>query len=131
VFEFILIFLLVLALSLLIAGLALRKSDAFPAAVLGLLPILIMQVAFRWSTHANVQACLESACASAGLPADCGIAEFGCTEWSGLSLAVFTIAGIAHLILYTIGFVVLVIIRSRRRSSTGIPRPPGNDQMVD
>jgi hypothetical protein len=128
--EFGLIVLLVLALSLLIAGLALRKTDVLLALVLGLLPLLIMQVAFRWSTNAGIQTCMQSACASAGLPADCNVAEFGCSEWSGLNLAMYTIAGVAQLILFSIGFGVMLIIHARRRSSAAAPHPLRNDQTA-
>ena len=94
-FEYTLIIVLVLVLSLAVAGLAIRKAHPVLAVTFGLLPILIMQIAFHWSNYTSLQACLESACESAGLPADCGVSEFGCGEGSGLTAAMLIMTGIA------------------------------------
>jgi len=125
--EFTLVVVLVLVLSLVIAGLVIRKSDSVTAALLGLLPILIMQIGFNVSENASVQRCLESACASAGLPPDCNVGEFGCNEWSGLSRAMVMIAGIAQSIFFFIGYFIILAVRSRRNAAANTPHPPRDD----
>ena len=97
--EYTLIVVLVLALSLAVAGIAIRRVHPLLAATLGLLPMLIMQIALQWANSASFQACLESACASSGLPSNCGVGEFGCGEGYGLSMAALIMVGIAVAIL--------------------------------
>ena len=128
--EYTLIVVLVLALSLAVAGVAIRRVHPLLAATLGLLPMLIMQIAFQWANSASFQACLESACASSGLPANCGVGEFGCGEGYGLSMAALIMVGIAQLIIYSIGFIPIWVIHSRRIAATGTARYPAGDQTV-
>ena len=115
-----LIALSVLALSLALAGLFIWRSRALLGTILGLLPVAVMELAFRWSIDACVRWCIDSACASAGLPAGCEIAEFGCTEGSGMAFFLFVAAGIADLALYLVGVAAISVIRSRR-----YPKAPG------
>ena len=128
--EYTLIVVLVLALSLAVAGVAIRRVHPLLAATLGLLPMLIMQIALQWANSASFQACLESACVSSGLPADCGVGEFGCGEEHGLSRAALIMVGIAQLIIYSIGFIPIWVIHSRRIAATGTAHHPAGDQTV-
>lgn len=112
--EIIILSLVVLTISLVIAGSLMARSKALLGVILGALPIALMVFLTRWSIQANVNRCLVEACASASLPAGCGIAEFGCTEWSGLGLALITIAGLVDLILYVIGLIVIAVVQSRQ-----------------
>lgn len=125
--EYSLIVALVLALSLAVAGVAIRRVHPLLAATLGLLPMLIMQIAFHWANSASFQACLESACVSSGLPSKCGVGEFGCGEGYGLSMAALIMTGIAQLIIYLIGFIPIWVIHSRRIAATGTERHPAGD----
>jgi hypothetical protein len=104
----------VLALSLAIAGFLMARSKAMLGIILGTVPIALMVLLVRWSIQADIARCLEDACISSSLPSGCGIGEFGCTEWSGLGLAVITIAGLVDLVLYIIGLVVIAVVQSRR-----------------
>lgn len=45
----------------------------------------------------------------AGQPPDCQIAEFGCTEWSGLSRFIYFAVGIVDLVVYMIWGVILLL----------------------
>ena len=106
--------LLCVLVCLLIAGTLIRRSKTVLGLALGLLPIGVMEAVYHLSLQASIRGCLESACLSAGLPAGCEIAEFGCTERSGLSVFLFWAAGAAALALYAIGAIVLVVVEGRR-----------------
>jgi hypothetical protein len=82
-----------------------------------------MEAIYHLSLQASIRRCLESACLSAGLPAGCGIAEFGCTEWSGLGFFMLWAAGVSALVLYAIGVTILAVVEARRWSVVN-PWPP-------
>ena len=111
--------LLCVLVCLLIAGNLIRRSKTALGLALGLLPIGVMEAISHLSLQASIRSCLERACLSAGLPAGCEIAEFGCTEWSGLSVFLFW----AALVLYAIGAIVLVVVEGRR-PLIALPWPP-------
>jgi hypothetical protein len=111
----------VLAVSLVIAGALIARRKAWLGALLGLLPIALMEVGFWLAMNASIKQCIDRACASAGLPPGCEIAQFGCTEWSGLSYFLFIVAGIADVFLYLLGVIAIAIVYSRRRATTGGP----------
>ena len=115
--------LLCVLVCLLIAGNLIRRSKTALGLALGLLPIGVMEAISHLSLQASIRNCLERACLSAGLPAGCEIAEFGCTEWSGLSVFLFWAAGAAALVLYAIGAIVLVVVEGRR-PLIALPWPP-------
>ena len=104
----------ILALSLAIAGFLMAREKALLGIILGTVPIALMVLLVRWSIQADIARCLKDACTSAGLPAGCTIAEFGCTEWSGLGLALIMVAGLADLVFYIIGLIVIAVVQSRR-----------------
>jgi hypothetical protein len=104
----------VLALSLAIAGFLMARAKTLIGIILGVVPIALMVFLARWSIQANITRCLEDACTSAGLPAGCGISEFGCTEWSGLGLALIAIAGLVDLVLYIVGVIMIAVVQYRR-----------------
>jgi hypothetical protein len=104
----------VLALSLAIAGFLMARSKTLLGIFLGSLPIGLMVLLVRWSIQTSINKCMVAACVSANLPAGCGIGEFGCTEWSGLGLAMIGIAAVIDLVLYIIGVIVIAIVQSRR-----------------
>jgi len=113
--------------SLVIAGSLIRRSKTALGLALGLLPIGVMEAISHLSLRASTRNCLERACLSAGLPAGCEIAEFGCTEWSGLSVFLFWVAGAAALVLYAIGAIILVVVEGRRPLIASPWPPPGPD----
>jgi hypothetical protein len=101
------------ALSVVIAYLLIRRRNVLLGLVLGLLPIAIMEFAYNWSLDSSIHRCIASACASAGLPPDCTIAEFGCTEWSGMSRFLFFAAGVLSLGVYSVGAGTIAILHHR------------------
>lgn len=115
--------LLCVLVSLLIARGLIRRSRTVLGLALGILPIAMMEAISQLSLRSNIHACLERACLSAGLAPGCVIAEFGCTEWSGLAYFMFWAAGVAALVLYAIGATVLIVLEARRWSIAN-PWPP-------
>jgi hypothetical protein len=73
-----------------------------------------MEAGFHLSLQQSIRRCIDDACASAGLPPGCEIAEFGCTEWSGLSVFVFWAVGAIALVVYLLALVVIAVVRKRR-----------------
>ena len=121
--------LLCVVVSLLLAGSQIRRSRTALGLALGLVPIAVMEAIFHLSLGASIRRCLERACLSAGLAPGCAIAEFGCTEWSGLSTFLFWAAGLAALVLYAIGATVLAVAEARRWSIVNPwPRPDPTDE---
>ena len=120
--QYILITVLTLVLSLAIAGFAFSKTRPILAVSFGLIPLLIMQIAFRVYNYTSMQACLKSACESAGLPANCFGPEFGCREGNGYVLAMLTLTGMIQLIIYFLGLIPIWIVHSRR-SAAGSTHP--------
>ena len=112
--KFALVAILVLALSFAIASFAIQKTSLARTAIFGLLLILVMLIAFYSSNYSSWQACLRSACESAGLPADCSVSEFGCGEGYGPAVAMLVITGIIQIIIYFIGLIPIWFIHSRR-----------------
>jgi hypothetical protein len=108
----------VLAVSLVIAGALIATRKTWLGVFLGLVPIALMEIGFWLAMDASIKRCIDRACASAGLPPGCEIAQFGCTEWSGLSYFLFIVAGIADAFLYLAGVIAIAIIYSRRRATT-------------
>jgi hypothetical protein len=106
--------LLCVLVCLLIAGALIRQSKTALGLALGLLPIGVMEAIYHLSLQTSIRSCLERACLSAGLPAGCDRIEFGCTEWSRLSVFLFWAAGAAALVLYVIGAIILVVAEGRR-----------------
>jgi hypothetical protein len=109
--------LLCVVVSLLLAWNLIRRKKTLPGVIWGLVPIAMMEAIFQGTLQLRIHRCLESACLSKGLPADCGLTEFGCTEWSGLAVFMFWAAGLAALVLYGIGAAILAA-RARRRPPT-------------
>jgi hypothetical protein len=105
--------LVVLTVSLVIAGSFMARSKTGLGIFLGVLPIPLMVVITRWSIERSIERCMEEACASSGLPDGCAMAEFGCNEWPSLGLALINIAGVALIILYFIGVIIIAVVRSR------------------
>jgi hypothetical protein len=109
----------VLALSLIIAGALCARRKTWLGVFLGLLPIAVMEVGFWLALGASIQQCIDRACATAGLPPGCEIAQFGCTEWSGLSYFIFIVVGVVDAFLYLLGVIAIVVIYARRRAANG------------
>ena len=122
--------LLAVLVSLVIARSLMRRSKTALGLALGLVPIAVMEAIDHPSLQASIRRCLDSACLSAGLPAGCEIAEFGCTEWSGLGFFMFCAAGVAALVLYVIGVSILAVVEARRWSIVHPwPRPDPADKV--
>ncbi len=123
-FSIALIALGVLVVSIVIAAALASRNRGGLGAVLGLVPLALMEAAFHGSLYLSIHRCLASACASAGLPPGCTIAEFGCTEWSGLSAFIFWAAGAAALAIYLVALLVIAVLR-KGRAPYGGPEEDG------
>jgi len=106
--------LLCAAISLLLAWSLIRRRKTLQGLILGLAPIAIMEAIVQGALQFRIQRCLEEACLAKGLPADCGVIDFGCTEWSIPSALMLWGVGLAALVLYAIGAVILTL-RARGR----------------
>jgi len=108
------------ALSTLLAWLLIRRGKRLLGVVTGLAPIGIMEAIMQAALHFRIQRCLQEACVAMGLAADCGLTEFGCTEWNILSALVLWAAGVVALGLYAIAVAILVAgARRRSQPATG------------
>jgi hypothetical protein len=116
--QFILVSLAVACISLILAYLLIRRRKTFFALLIGLVIIGAFQVYLHLSLASSIQACIDRACASAGLPPGCHQAEFGCTEWSGLSVFIYYIAGVAQVIVFAIGFGIMAFLASRKSGAS-------------
>jgi hypothetical protein len=113
----------VLGLSLAIAYILMNRSRPWLGIALGLLPIVLFEAILHWQLDASIRACIDHACASAGLEPGCTLAEFGCTEWSGLSRFIFWVAGMADAVLYFVGVMVIAVAQSRRSKNAADQTP--------
>jgi len=86
-----------------------KRNKTILGVILALGIIALVELILQWTVSASIQDCLRRACASAGQPPDCQIAEFGCTEWSGLSRFIYFVVGIVDLMVYIIGGVILLL----------------------
>jgi len=86
-----------------------KRNKTILGVILALGIIALVELILQWTVSASIQDCLRRACASAGQPPDCQIAEFGCTEWSGLSRFIYFVVGIVDLMIYIIGGVILLL----------------------
>jgi hypothetical protein len=117
--QIVLISLLVTALAILTAYQFIHRSRVFWGLLLGLVPIGLMEIFFHWRLDISLRKCIDSACASAGLPPGCEMAAFGCTEWSGMSVFIFYLAGLLSLALYIIGAGTMAILLIARKRKVG------------
>lgn len=128
--TYILVVVLVLALSLVVAGLAFGKLSPARAVILGILPILGMLVFFQCSNNMQLQECLARACVSQGLPPDCTVGEFGCGEGSGYVVALLMLTGLGQLIIYSLGVIVIWVVHSHKSATVDNARHPSGDQTI-
>jgi hypothetical protein len=112
--DILILSLVVLTISLVIAGFLMAKEKALLGIILGALPIALMVFLTRWSIQRSIERCMERVCVSSGLPVGCEMAEFGCNEWPSLGLAFSNIAGVMDLVLYIIGIIVIAVVQFRR-----------------
>ncbi len=120
-YQFLLISILFVGVCLILAYLLIKRRMAIIAILLGLLALGGYQFYLQRSLDSSIQACIERACQSAGLPPDCPEAQFGCTEWSGLSAFVFYITGFAQVIIFTVGAGIMAFLASRQRRDRSSP----------
>jgi hypothetical protein len=100
---------IVTGLALAITSQFAKRNRTILGVILALGIIALVELILQWTVSASIQDCLRRACASAGQPPDCQIAEFGCTEWSGLSRFIYFVVGIVDLVLCIIGGVILLL----------------------
>jgi hypothetical protein len=114
--QFILVSLAVACICLFLAYLLIKHRKTIFAILTGLVIIGVFQVYLHLSLDSSIRACIDRACTSAGLPPGCPQAEFGCSEWSGLSIFLFYIAGIVQVIIFAIGTGIMIFLASRKES---------------
>jgi hypothetical protein len=115
---------IVTAVTLALTSQLARRNHLILGVVLALAVIFLVELLLQWTVTAGVQDCLRRACLSAGQPPNCQIAEFGCSEWSGVSRLIYWAAGALDLVAYLIGGIVLVIRAYRKKS-----RPSENSSV--
>jgi hypothetical protein len=91
-----------------------RKNKPVVAVLVGLVLVAAVEVYLQASLQWAVHRCIERACASAGLGPSCQAAEFGCTEWSGVSAFMFLVIGLLDAVAFSVAAAVM-IVRERRR----------------
>jgi hypothetical protein len=111
--DILILSLVVLAISLIIAGSLMARSKALLGITLGFLPIPLMVFLGRWSIQRSIERCIQEACASTTSSPECDYAQFGCTEWPSLGLALLDISGVALIALYIIGVIIIAVVQSR------------------
>jgi hypothetical protein len=120
--RFLLVSLAVVCVCLFLAFLLIKRRKTFFAVLIGLVIIGVFQGYLHYSLDSSIQTCIDRACASAGLPPGCPEAEFGCTEWSGLSVFLFYIVGIAQAVIFIVGAGIMALLAARKAG--GSSRPP-------
>jgi hypothetical protein len=113
--------LLPIAASLGIASLLIRRKRSALAILSGLGLIVLVEGLFQASLQWAVDRCIQRACAAGGLGPSCEAAQFGCTEWTGISALIILLIGLLDGIVFLAGAVVLVLLERRR------DRPPHSD----
>lgn len=113
--QFVLVALAIPGVCLVLAQLLSNRRQTWIAVLIGFVAIGVYQVYLHRSLDASIQSCIERACAAAGLPPDCLEAEFGCTEWSGLSVFLFYVAGIVQSIIFAVGVGIIAFLAARKR----------------
>jgi hypothetical protein len=111
----ILVSLTIVIICLLVAYLLINRRMTILAVLIGLLTIGIFQIYLHRSLDSSIQACIDRACMSAGLPPDCPEAQFGCTEWSGLSVFFFYVTGMVQVIIFIVGAGIMAFLASRKK----------------
>jgi hypothetical protein len=91
-----------------------KRGELLVGFVVGLLPLGIAEIGYNLYLSANIQRCMQEACASAGLPPGCNVGDFGCNEWSGLARALVFIAGLLCLVLYAVIVGVMAYLMRRK-----------------
>jgi hypothetical protein len=121
---------IVTAVTLVITSQLAKRNQAILGVVLALCLIALVELILQWTVSAGIQDCLQRACASAGQPPDCHIAEFGCTEWSGLSRFIYMAVGVVDLAAYLIGGVIVLLAVRRRRNNPPPEEPTAVEDRV-
>jgi hypothetical protein len=106
--------LVVLTVSLVIAGYLMARAKTLLGVILGALPIPLMVLLTRWSIQSSIERCLAEACAASKLSEECNFAQLGCTEWPSRSLALLNFSGVAVFVLYLLGVLLIAVVRSRK-----------------
>jgi hypothetical protein len=118
----------VTAVALVITSQLAKRNHAILGVVLAIAVIALAELFMQWTVTANIQDCLQRACAAAVQPSDCYAAEFGCSEWSGMSRFVYFAGGVVDLVAYLIGGVMLFLSRRRKRNHLATQEPEAVDE---
>lgn len=113
-YRFILISIAIIGVCLVCAYLLIQRRQLLLAFLFGILLIGLYQVYLHQSLHASLQACIDRACRTAGLPPNCPEAQFGCTEWSGLSVFLFYVTGLIQGAIFIVGAGILAFLAARK-----------------
>lgn len=129
--RFILIALAFPVICLILAYLLIKRRKTLYAVLIGLVIIGAFQVYLHRSLALSIQTCIERACTSIDLPPDCPEAEFGCTEWSGLSVFIFIITGIVQVLIFTVGTGILAFLGARKKGDMSqLSEDPPNSRVT-
>ena len=113
--RFLLFSLGVLVFSIGIAIVCMRRGKTALGILLGLLVIAAAEVYLQVALQASIQNCIDRACEAIGLPPGCSETEFGCGEWSGLSVFIYWVAGFVETVMLLITVLIGYGIQMERR----------------
>jgi hypothetical protein len=122
--DAILIMLGVLAPSLIISGILIARSKSRLGIILGLVPIVILELWLQIPHIIYSQQCVNAHCALYNLPPGCTYGRESCGEEFGLGIIIFLVEGFIELFLFVIGVVIQYVILSRRSEAGAVSSDP-------
>jgi hypothetical protein len=125
--DAILIDLGVLALSLTISGFLIARSKSKLGIILGLVPIIILELLLQIPHIIRNQQCINAHCSLYNLPPGCTYGRESCGEEFGLGIFIFLVVGFIELFLFVIGVVIQYVILSRRKKAGAVSSDPSKN----
>ena len=107
IFVFLLLLFFTLGVSLIVAHYLLRRRQPLFAVFVGIAAGLSLLSLLELWRQARVRQCIAENCASLGLQASCIPAQFGCNEWDYLAQNLILVLGLAEIVLFMVGFVII------------------------
>jgi hypothetical protein len=107
IYVFLLLLLFTLSVSLIVARYLLWRRRPVFAVFAGITAGISLVALLELWRQARVRQCMTENCASLGLQANCIPAQFGCNEWNYLAQNLILMLGLADMVLFMVGFVII------------------------